>query len=148
MRMATLADLDSLDHQLISALRANARTPVAELARSLDVTRTTVTKRIERLQRLGVIRAFTVLLAEEIESTSVRAVCQLAIEGRAAESVVSSLRGIPAVTRLHSTNGEWDVVALLVCDSLSDIDVALARIRQIEGVRRSETSILLRNLLG
>lgn len=144
----THRDLDALDRQLLGLLRANARTSVAELARTAGVTRTTVTKRLDRMERRGVIRGYTVLLAGSAEPEQVRAVCQLAVEGRSAEEVVASLRAIPAVTGLHSTNGEWDLVAELTCDQLSDIDMALALIRRIDGVRSSETSILLRDLLG
>jgi DNA-binding Lrp family transcriptional regulator len=53
------------------------------------------------------------------------------------------LRGDPAVQTLHTTNGRWDIVAELHADSLEAFDRVLGRIRLIEGVAQSETSLLL-----
>jgi DNA-binding Lrp family transcriptional regulator len=47
------------------------------------------------------------------------------------------------VSALHSTNGRWDIVAELRADSLEAFDRVLGRIRQLEGVSRTETSLLL-----
>jgi DNA-binding Lrp family transcriptional regulator len=54
--------MDDLDQQLIARLRANARAPVAELATALKVSRGTVTNRMARLEREGVISGYTLRL--------------------------------------------------------------------------------------
>lgn len=139
--------LDDLDRRLISALRTDGRVPVAELARTLGVTRTTVTKRLDRLESAGVILGYTVVLAEEADEGAIRAISHLAIEGRNMRSAIELLRGMPEVTGLHATNGEWDLIAELTVSTLADVDRTLSRIREIEGVHRSETSLLLRSVL-
>jgi DNA-binding Lrp family transcriptional regulator len=57
--------------------------------------------------------------------------------------VLSSLRGDPAVSALHTTNGRWDIVAELRADSLEAFDRVLGRIRLLEGIANTETSLLL-----
>ena len=57
------------------------------------------------------------------------------------------LRGLPEVTALHATNGEWDLIAEITVTKLADVDVVLSAIRNSPGVHRSETSILLRSVL-
>ena len=57
--------------------------------------------------------------------------------------MLKSLRGDPSVAALHSTNGRWDIVAELRADSLEGFDRALARIRLVEGISQTETSLLL-----
>ena len=47
------------------------------------------------------------------------------------------------VASLHSTNGRWDIVAELRADSLEAFDRVLGRIRMIEGISNTETSLLL-----
>ena len=54
--------MDDLDHRLIALLRRNARTPVADLAKALGVARGTVTNRMARLEREGVITGYTLRL--------------------------------------------------------------------------------------
>ncbi|HBB83887.1 MAG TPA: AsnC family transcriptional regulator, partial [Sulfitobacter sp.] len=56
--------LDDTDRALIAALQSNARLPVADLARSLGLARTTVQARLERLERSGAIVGYTLRLGE------------------------------------------------------------------------------------
>ena len=45
----------------------------------------------------------------------------IAVEGNRTEAVLKALRGEPAVSSLHSTNGRWDIVAELRTDNLGGI---------------------------
>ena len=67
----------------------------------------------------------------------------IAVEGNHVEKVLKALRGDPAVTTLHTTNGRWDIVAELRADTLEAFDGVLSRIRQIDGIANTETSLLL-----
>ncbi len=67
----------------------------------------------------------------------------VAVEGNRAEAVLKALRGEPAVIALHTTNGRWDIVAEVRADSLQAFDAVLTRIRQLDGIASTETSLLL-----
>ncbi|GGH46923.1 Lrp/AsnC family transcriptional regulator [Microbacterium album] len=139
--------LDELDRALLAALRADGRAPVAVLARELKVTRATVTSRIDRLISSGVIVGFTVRVRDEVDPLEIRAISLIEVEGRNTDAVIRRLRGLPEITALHSTNGGWDLVAELRAASLGDFDRVLGRIRSIDGVVNSETSLLLSSVL-
>jgi len=138
--------MDDLDRQLISLLRSNARMPVAALAKRLKVARGTVQNRMARLEREGQIAGYTVRLRAPDEERRVVALMLLAIEGNSTEDVLWTLRGDPAVSALHTTNGRWDIIAELRADTLEDFDRVIARIRRIPGVATSETNLLLSTL--
>jgi DNA-binding Lrp family transcriptional regulator len=135
--------MDDIDRQIISMLRTNARTPVAALAKQLRVARGTVQNRLDKLERNGTIAGYTVRLRAPDEARHIVALMTLAVEGNHVEQVLKALRGDPAVTTLHTTNGRWDIVAELRADSLEAFDGVLGRIRRIAGVAHSETSLLL-----
>ena len=135
--------VDDTDRQLLALLRDNARTPVATLARNLRVARGTVQNRLARLERDGTIVGYTVRLRPQQESQQIRALTTVAVEGNRTDEVIKSLRGDPAVTALHTTNGRWDIVVELRADSLEAFDGVLGRIRLIEGISNTETSLLL-----
>ena len=134
--------LDDLDRRLIALLRADSRTPAASLAIALKVSRGTVQNRIERLVRDGTIQGFTIKTRPDA-SNRVRAVMTIAIEGERSAAVVRVLRGFPEVAAVHTTNGRWDLVAEIDVETLTAFSGALDRIRQIEGIASTETSILL-----
>jgi len=138
-----MINLDDTDRQLIALLRDNARATVASLAQRLHVARGTVQNRIARLEREGVIAGYTVRLKPQAEAQRIRALMTLAVEGNRTQQVLRSLRGLPQVGTLYSTNGRWDIVAELQAETLEAFDHALGAVRQIEGVASTETSILL-----
>jgi DNA-binding Lrp family transcriptional regulator len=137
------AAVDEIDRQLISLLRNDARTSVAALAKALRVSRGTVQNRMARLEADGTIAGYSVRLKPDVEEHRIRALTTVAVEGNRVDAVIKALRGDPAVTALHSTNGRWDIVVELRADSLEAFDRVLGRIRLIEGISQSETSLLL-----
>jgi len=135
--------MDDTDREILSILRADARTPVAVLAQKLRIARGTVQNRLRKLEDSGVITGYTVRLRPESEPQRIRAWMSIAVEGHAATSVIRALRGEPAVGTLHTTNGRWDIVAEVRAESLEAFDAALGRIRLTTGIANTETSILL-----
>jgi DNA-binding Lrp family transcriptional regulator len=135
--------MDDIDRALIGLLRSDARASVASLAKALKVARGTVQNRLARLTANGTIVGYTVRLKPDIEEQRIRAFMTVAVEGNQLDAVTRALRGEPAVTALYSTNGRWDIVAELRADSLESFDRVLARIRLIEGISQTETSLLL-----
>jgi DNA-binding Lrp family transcriptional regulator len=142
-RKIKMTKIDDTDRELIALLRDDARMPVAALAQKLKVARGTVQNRLARLQAEGLIVGFTVRLKPQVEAHRIRASMTIAVEGSQAPKVLKALRGHPNVSRLHSTNGRWDIVAELMADTLEAFDQVLGQIRLIEGIAQTETSILL-----
>ena len=65
------------------------------------------------------------------------------LTGKTTSAVIARLRGIPGIRALHTTNGTWDLIAEIGVDTLPDLDRVLGTVRSIDGIRSSETSILL-----
>jgi DNA-binding Lrp family transcriptional regulator len=139
--------MDDLDHRLISKLRHDARAPVADLAKALGVSRGTVTNRMARLQREGVITGYTLRLRPDATPDEICAWTAVAVEGNQ-HPVVRALLGEPGVAALHDTNGRWDLLAELRVGSLAELSAALERIRGIPGVSATETSVHLQTFRG
>lgn len=135
--------MDDTDIELISLLRADARTPVVTLAKKLRVARATVQNRIAKLESAGTIVGYTVRLKPEAEQHRIRALTTIEVEGNRGEEVRRILRGNPNVVALHTTNGRWDLIAELRADNLETFDRVLNGIRKVQGIANTETSILL-----
>lgn len=140
--------MDTLDQQLISLLRGNARLSVATLAHRLKVSRGTVTNRIAKLEKEGVIVGYTVQLRPDTEPNEIRAWMSIVVAGNETRSVIASLLGEPGVAELHDTNGRWDLVAEIRAENLSALSVVLERIRLIRSIQTTETSIHLATYRG
>ncbi len=135
--------MDELDGRLIAALKDDGRASLSDLAALLGVTRSTVRVRLDRLVQGGEIAGFTVLTRSDVRPDAVRGLMMLEIAGRGAEKTMNRLRAMPDIKAVHSTNGTWDLIAEIGSATLEQFDQVLFAIRRLEGVTRSETSLLL-----
>ena len=135
--------LTDADEALLSLLRENARASTAEIARRLQLSRTTVQSRIERLEREGVIRGYTVRLGDEVDQGRIRAHILITVLPKQMAAVVDALHAMPEVRSLHSVSGTHDLVAMGVAPGVQDMDVLTDRIGAIDGVERTTSSIIL-----
>lgn len=131
------------DQSLLSVLRENARASTAEVARRLNLSRTTVQSRIERLERDGIIAGYTVRVADAAELGHIRAHIMITVLPKQMAAVVETLRGMPDVRTLHSVSGAFDLMALGVVPTVEDMDALTDRIGGIDGVERTTSSIIL-----
>jgi DNA-binding Lrp family transcriptional regulator len=135
--------MDRTDKALISALQADGRASITYLAATLRLSRATVQTRLERLQQSGTIRRFTVELNPDVQPELIRAVMLVQLQGNLARKVIATLRKMPEIMDLHTTNGAWDLVAHLETRSLPEFDQILRKVREVPGVLNSETCLLL-----
>ena len=135
--------LTTADEQLLSVLRENARASTAQVARRLQLSRTTVQSRIDRLEREGVIRGYTVRLGDEAERGRIRAHILVTVLPKQMAAVVKALHAMPEVRSLHSVSGEHDLVAMGVVPAIHDMDELTDRIGALDGVERTTSSIIL-----
>ncbi|WDA14030.1 MULTISPECIES: Lrp/AsnC family transcriptional regulator [Paracoccus] len=135
--------MDDLDRNILAQLSGDARMSVAVLARRLRVARSTVQARLERLESTGAIAGYTLRLGEAARGARIRATVLLGIEPRAQPGVLSRLKSLPQVERVHTTSGRVDLLLQLATASTTELDETLDRIGGIEGVRSSESLIHL-----
>ena len=134
---------DKLDRELIGLLRANARAPISELARTLGLSRTTVQSRVERLERSKRITGYTVRLSEAHERGQIQAYVMIAVHPKQAGIVAEQIKGLGGVRRLQSVSGPADMIALVDAPSAAEMDALIDAIGALEGVERTTSSVVL-----
>jgi DNA-binding Lrp family transcriptional regulator len=135
--------MDDLDRSMLALLGADARISVATLARRLKVARSTIQARLERLESTGVIAGYTVKLGEAARQGRIRATVLLNIEPRAQANVLSRLKSVPEVERVHTTSGRVDLLLQVSAPSTAVLDGVLDQIGEMTGVKSSESLIHL-----
>ncbi len=135
--------MDDLDRAILGQLGTDARVSVATLARRLKVARSTIQARLERLEATGVIAGYTVKLGEAARQSRIRATVLLTIEPRAQANLLSRLKALPEVDRIHTTSGRVDLLLQVAAASTTALDEVLDQIGEMTGVRSSESLIHL-----
>ncbi len=139
----TGARVDDLDRALIAQLSADARVSVATLSRRLKVARSTVQTRIERLETTGAIAGYTLRLGDGITRSRIRASVLVSMEPRALPQVLTRLRAMPEVERVHTTSGRFDLIVQMAALSTSDLEAAIDALGATPGLRATETLVHL-----
>jgi DNA-binding Lrp family transcriptional regulator len=135
--------LTAEQQHLLTLLRRNARESTASLARKLGVARTTVQERIRRLESDGVIAGYTVRVSDGFGRTRIQAHVLINVDPKKADSVIRALEAAPAVRALYALSGVFDYQLVVEAGSTGDIDAILDAIGRIDGIERTQTSIVL-----
>jgi DNA-binding Lrp family transcriptional regulator len=135
--------LDATDQALLALLRDNARAPLAELARKLGLSRTTVQSRLARLEAQRAVLGYTVVVPSEAEAALVRAHVHITAAPKQSAGIEAALRRIPEVRTLHSVSGPFDLIAVLAATSIGELDALIDRIGALDGVERTTSAIVL-----
>jgi DNA-binding Lrp family transcriptional regulator len=136
--------MDVLDATLIRLFATEPRIGVLEASRRLGVARGTVTARLERLARTGVITGWGPDVAPEALGHPVTAFLTLEIrQGAGHESVAEHLDRIPEVLEAFTITGAGDMWARVVARSNSDLQRVIDAVLSDDRILRSSTVIAL-----
>jgi len=135
--------MDDMDRRLVNLLAENARTPVASLAATLGLARSTVQARLDRLERAGTITGYTVRLGAEATRRRIQATVLAQVEPKQTATVLHRLKALPGVERAHTASGRFDLVLTVVATDTAALDAVLDQIGAIPGVRATESLIHL-----
>lgn len=143
-----MKQLSPRNEELIHLLQINARESVSNLARKLGVSRTAVQERINRLQRSGVIQGYTVKLNPDWLEKQISAFIFMVVEPRHASRVRNALDKMLPIHALWTVSGRIDLIIMVRASTTAEIDNLLDDICALEGVTRTESSIILTSKLN
>jgi DNA-binding Lrp family transcriptional regulator len=135
--------LDSLDVDLLRALRDRPRAGVLELSRTLGVARGTVQARLDRLERNGIITGYGPDIDLIAAGYPVQAFVSLEIAQGALDDVTAALTALPAVVEAYATTGSSDVLCRLAAASHEELRDALLTLNRSPEVARSTSVVVL-----
>ena len=131
------------DQQLLAVLRGNARASTTELAQILGVSRSTVQKRLERLETEGVIAGYTVQLSSEYLDQEIKAHIMITVSPRMTSDIIKAMEAIDGVRAIYSVSGPHDLIAEVVAMNVTGLDTMIDHIIAIDGVERTVSSVIL-----
>lgn len=140
--------MNNLDASIIALLKRNARMSVTQLSHELAVSRVTIDSHIKKMETSGVITGYTVTLGAEEFRHNVSGWIMINVLANEEENIITKMISMPEITRLHTTNGRWDLAAEIQTSTLEAFDTAISRLRQIPGIKDTDTSLLLSSRIG
>ena len=100
------------------------------------------------METSGVITGYTVTLGAEEFRHNVSGWIMIDVSANQEEDIIDKMIAMPEITRLYTTNGRWDLAAEIQTSTLESFDNAISRLRQIPGIKDTDTSLLLSSRIG
>jgi len=136
-------NLDKKDFALIEALQQNASRRLEDLAKIVHLAPSSVHDRLQRLERVGIIRQWTIKVDAPALGLGVLAFVGIRATKPCSE-LVDSLRAIPSVEECHSVAGELSMMLKVRVASTPALLELSELLRAIPGVEQTETTIVLK----
>ncbi len=134
---------DTTDRQILALLREDGRASTTQLGRRLGLSRTTVHSRIERLLARQVITGFTVRMGPDQERGQIQAHVMITLVRKLQARAEAALRQLPEVRKLYAVSGQHDCIAIVVTETVGEMDRLLDLIGSLDGIDRTVSSIVL-----
>ena len=136
---------DAIDRRILAILRENGRASHAYVAKQVGLSAPAVGERIRKLEQTGVVLGYRAVLAPDALGLPICAFVALAPRpGTVVAELVERLLALTEIEELHSVAGTYSYFAKVRVASPEKLDEFLDRLMMMEGVERTETTMVLR----
>lgn len=142
--------LDAIDRQILSELIQNSRISASDLAKVVQLTRQSVSERMERLRAEGIIVGYTLAIDPEKLGLSVRAYIAITMlptcTEREEREVIAMLARNPWVQECYRVTGEDYFQARVLAPSIEVLKDLVLALRATHVVQNTRTLLALETL--
>jgi DNA-binding Lrp family transcriptional regulator len=139
--------VDAVDRKIVALLRENARRSFKDIGKHVHLSAPAVKRRVDRLEREGVIRGYTAVVDSHAFGWHAEAFVDLYCDGRMpGEAVKRAVQKEAGVVSAHTVAGEASAMLHVMAEDTKDLESALERIRSTEGIDRTVTEVVLSTL--
>lgn len=123
---------DSTDFRILAELVENAKSSFVDIGKKLDLHPNVVAYRINKLERLGIIRDYTTRLDLEKLGLSEQIFVAASLPGNSErERVLEEIATMPQTIQVVSSLGEPESILFLVGKNKADVDKTMWRLRNM-----------------
>ena len=136
--------IDKIDIKILDILQQDGRSSASNIANEIDISIPTVTDRIKKLKKFGIIKGIHAVLDPKQLGLDVAAIITLISESSLYyKEVTKEAEKTPEVLQCLSTTGKGSHMLFVVTQNSSTLEELLRKIQSWSGVIRTETQIIL-----
>ena len=138
--------MDDVDKKILRVLEADARTSLRKIGEEVGVALGTVSNRVRRLESLGVITGYTVLLDPDKSGWGLSVVIGLRIEKGRLIEIQEKIAKDNRVYGVYDVTGDHDSMILARGKDRDDLDDLIKNVLSMSGIERSVTHLVLNSV--
>ncbi len=140
-----IVKLDEIDKKILEILKKDARMPLEEMSKELNLSKSTIHYRIKRLKELGVIAGFTTNIDYKKLGLNIEAVsCVKAkYQHHSLEEIAKKIREIPGVYQVYSILGEMDFFVIIRAKDNEELKQIVEKLIGLPEIERTSTFLII-----
>jgi Lrp/AsnC family transcriptional regulator, leucine-responsive regulatory protein len=142
--MSARESIDETDRAIIELLREDARRTVSDIAGRVNLSPAPVKRRIDRLEEIGVISGYTVVLDHQKVGPSIEAYTELRFSGDTdVDDILHSAAELPEVLEVLAIAGDPDALVRVRVEDMDHLQRVVNELRRSGRVTGTKTLIVL-----
>lgn len=134
--------LDLKDLEIIKILQEDARTPILDISKKLGMSRPSIKGRIEKLQKAGIIKGFTVVVNRNAIRDHILLLIAMKIEE---PPVFEKLKDMSEFLEIYETMGGHNAVGKAMVSNMTELQEFMGKLKKL-GIREVDSSIVLNTI--
>lgn len=115
-------ELDTADRKIVELLQEDARLPLKSIADKVSLTSPTVSARIDRLEKDGVITGYRASVNPEVFDYRIKAFINLEVEPVRKKEFYPYITNCPNVIECNCVTGDYSMLMEVVFHTTSELD--------------------------
>lgn len=138
--------LEDTDISILKLLQQNSRRSYRDMAKDLGISINTVSSRIKRMEKEGIIRGYTVLADPVKAGFDMTAVIGIQISRGKLMDVQRRIADDKHVCAVYDVTGEWDSLIIARFRGRNELNTFIKKILTMEYVERTLTQVVLNSV--
>ena len=135
--------LDEIDKKIIRVLEDDARTSLRKISELVKVSLGTVSNRVKKMEKNGVIKGYSVILDPDQIGWELNVVIGLRIQKGRLIEIQEKIAKDSRVHGVYDVTGDFDSMVIARAKNRKDLDDLSKNVLSIDGVERSITLLVL-----
>jgi Lrp/AsnC family leucine-responsive transcriptional regulator len=139
--------MDSIDYKILECLINNGREKASVISEKIKLSVSSVTERIKKLENLGIIEQYTVILDQKKLGFSVIALMEVSLDHPSYfDSFVELVNSTPNISSCYYMTGDFDFMLKINTDTPDNLEKIHRTIKNFNGVANTKTHFVLKPL--
>jgi Lrp/AsnC family leucine-responsive transcriptional regulator len=137
-------EVDAVDHQILDLLRENSRRTLADVGDRVGLSASAVKRRVDRLERLGVIVGYGIRIDHARLGRQLEAFTELTFAGDTKVADINAVaHDLPEVQAVFTTAGDPDALVWIRVKDVNDLTRVIDLLRRSGRVTGTKTLMVL-----
>ena len=131
--------IDEVNVNILSILQNDARTPFTKIADKLDVSDATIHFRVKKMEAMGLIEKYTLILNDEKAGKPITTYVMIRVDPSTVEEVCRELFKLEEIYEICEIHERYDILVKVRGHNLNEVrDIIINKLRSIPGILGSE----------